>query len=91
MVLLQVLQKFPNLCVLRYNKSSSSRTLLCQAVIATTMNVSSRQQESNLLTMVAVMLTVSTFFAQIEQIKVLIWKSLCHVCRSFHYHLSTIQ
>ena len=60
MVLLQVLQKFPNLCVLRYNESSSSRTLLCQAVIATTVNVSSRQQESNLLTMVAVMLTVST-------------------------------
>ena len=88
MVLLQILQKFPNLCVLRYNKSSSSRTLLCQAVIATTVNVSSRQQESNLLTMVAVMLTVSTFFAQIE---VFIWKSLCHVCRSFHYHLSTLQ
>lgn len=54
-----VLQKLPNLCQLQYNKSSS-RTLLCQALLATTVNVSSRQQESNLLNMVAVMLTANS-------------------------------
>lgn len=55
-----MLQKFPALCQLSYDESDSSRTLLCQALISVTVSVSSRQQENNLLNLVAVMLTVST-------------------------------
>ncbi|KAL9988358.1 hypothetical protein ACROYT_G002795 [Oculina patagonica] len=54
-----VLQKFPALCQLRYDESDSSKTLLCQALILVTVGVSSRQQENNLLNLVAVMLTTS--------------------------------
>ncbi|KAJ7339444.1 hypothetical protein OS493_005842 [Desmophyllum pertusum] len=54
-----VLQKFPVLCALRCDESDSSRTLLCQALISVTVSVSSRQQENNLLNMVAIMLTSS--------------------------------
>ena len=48
------------MCSLRVNGASSSPTLLCQAIKSVALTVRSHQQETNLLNMVSLMLSVST-------------------------------
>ncbi|XP_068734665.1 uncharacterized protein [Montipora capricornis] len=52
-----VLRKLPVVTLLKSNASSSSQTLLCQAIKSEAMTATSRQLESNLLNMISLMLS----------------------------------
>ncbi|KAK2553229.1 Gem-associated protein 4 [Acropora cervicornis] len=52
-----VLGRLPIVCSLRVNGTSSSPTLLCQAIKSVALTVRSHQQETNLLNMVSLMLS----------------------------------